>query len=118
LFFQKETHKPGITPIEIPRGTINDMIETGKFSMPVTVRVSSELAETEVSMRLRSKQVVEDHVPISGFPRKLREDYKGNHLYLLGYRALLTLFLEDIGEKRDHQLRRLLRRVNPFTETR
>jgi hypothetical protein len=69
------------------------MIEGGEFGMQVRVRVSSELAETEISMALRADPTVHDFYPISGFPRKLQGDYEGDHPCLAVGRALLTLFL-------------------------
>jgi hypothetical protein len=61
------------------------MVEGGNFSLDLTVYVSSQRAKTEISLVLHPDQLKEDVFPISGFPRRLQDDYEGNvkvHIYV------------------------------------
>lgn len=58
------------------------MVNEGTFSMKLTILVSSPLAETEILLLLHSEQqTVQAAFHISGFPRKLQEDYPGKSSY-------------------------------------
>lgn len=57
------------------------MIEEGEFIMDLTVQVSSEMAETEILMVIRENQLKQNLFPISGFPRRLQDDYESKPTY-------------------------------------
>ncbi|KAL6917194.1 hypothetical protein FSST1_008689 [Fusarium sambucinum] len=71
FFTIKETHKNGPDPVRsVPiENIILQMKEKGEFQIPVTINVTSELAETEILLHMRQKGQV-----ISGLPRKLKDD--------------------------------------------
>jgi hypothetical protein len=71
IFTIKETHKNGSDPAKSVslEGVIAQMKDEGKFQIPQTIEVTSELAETEILLHMRQKGQV-----ISGFPRRLKDD--------------------------------------------
>ncbi|PFH59125.1 hypothetical protein XA68_12791 [Ophiocordyceps unilateralis] len=77
-FIFRETHEDKGSRITIDGATIDAMKADGRFELPYEVRISTVLAETEMLLILRDeRQRPADAPHISGFPRKLQEDYDG-----------------------------------------
>jgi hypothetical protein len=78
-FVVKETHSESeLKRKYVTKGVIEDMVVRGNFVLELTVHVSSKSAETEVSLVFEKDQLKTDVFPISGFPRRLQDDYEGN----------------------------------------
>ncbi|CEF77784.1 unnamed protein product [Fusarium graminearum] len=71
FFTIKETHKNGPDPVKSVsiESVVAQMKDKGQFQIPLTVEVTSELAETEILLHMRQKGQV-----ISGLPRRLKDD--------------------------------------------
>ncbi|KAI1204747.1 uncharacterized protein F4807DRAFT_446063 [Annulohypoxylon truncatum] len=106
-FVIQEAHNPKQDFVIISDETLSNMIENGEFLLQHTIRISHELAETEVLMVLhKEKQLKKELFPISGFPRKLQEDHQvvqeDTSLNFIGSRSLRFLgveFRELVGQR-------------------
>ncbi|KAI0882625.1 uncharacterized protein GGS22DRAFT_191215 [Annulohypoxylon maeteangense] len=77
-FLIKETHREGRWEIKrISREAIEIMARKGEFHFLVDVRISSKRAETDIRLCIRSDKNEGNLFPISGFPRRLQDDYPG-----------------------------------------
>ncbi|CAM1501617.1 Fc.00g036010.m01.CDS01 [Cosmosporella sp. VM-42] len=71
-FILKETHEKTAESIPIDDNILKTMKDEGSFRMTGDLRVSSELAETEIFLNMRDTKKSGFH--ISGLPRRIKDD--------------------------------------------
>jgi hypothetical protein len=122
-FIITETHKGSQREIfPIPRAKVKNMAKNGEFRLDLDVLVSSKRAKTEISLMLRPEQTKDGVFPISGFPRRLQDDYEGRasnspiNTYIPAQAPsmcfqLTRLHLKDLDEEKAPGIVRYIKRI-------